>query len=681
MAEDVLIDIQKKIARTTLLQQHYAVTPPFKTTVPGQRLGTDQQVGVIWLDTIQQTHYYLVVASQAVCPKLTNVQETSWQLAKQVLHEVACARARPISAYHSHVGMAQTWQQAAKGSGILSSYCGVAQQAAWFGFSPLVSERCLVQAGALGLFSIPAQTVIKTEQANIIGTQIIFVGSFAKQTDALLSQHLLAAIATLPNSEQINTRPVGTNGILGTVLQLLQTTVGASAQITCTETAELNTPNLLNAAVTGLILLVPDNLVNTVQQYFQTTWKLADLVSAAQVYNLGVIQAGNQTIMINNKPGAQITTRPSLNMSTGTWLVRTTEPAWEEVQNMEQIAMRFIAHPELAANFAKQQQYDTTVGGHTVLEIKQADAGIIAPLLEQGSSVGIAVSLASNVRQAAISPYWQAVNAVVTSACQIAATGAQPWCLAVDYTQAEQDTLELSWSEQVRGINMAVQALQLPIISQRTGWYAPEKLQTSLNPWPVVVTGFGKINDAANAVTLDFIQPGNTICLIGKRKKELGGSILYTLYNELGKTLPQPELTNIKMQLSFIQNIITERLVPTCHSISRGGLFKTLADMCYGAAGKLRTGIDINLLAIPDTDLTVTQKLFSETSGFVIEVDPRLLPSLQRQAQAQQLTVYPIGQIRADELFILRNGNVTILNIPVGELADSWLRGWPQNVW
>ena len=145
--------------------------------------------------------------------------------------------------------------------------------------------------------------------------------------------------------------------------------------------------------------------------------------------------------------------------------------------------------------------------------------------------------------------------------------------------------------------------------------------------------------------------------------------------NTYGANVPQPDFAQVDREIWFMTDVIEQGLVQTCHDISDGGMLVTLAEMSFGGRGELRTGIEIDIDVVPGKGLTATQKLFTETGGFVFELDPQLLQAVQRHAATRGVTVSVIGTVRDDEQFVVKQGKTDYITLTVGALAEAWLNG------
>lgn len=423
-------------------------------------------------------------------------------------------------------------------------------------------------------------------------------------------------------------------------------------------------------------------------KHYNETWDFPNVSYGAKASVVGTVQPGNYQVyykgekILDAEPKA-ITAGLRYDREVKEKKYHGKEPNWTEVQNMEDVVLKVLAHPAVACKKPVYEHFDKNVQGLVEIEAGMADAGVIAPLIEEGSKVGVALSVDGNPRYGKISPYWQGANAVVESMRNVAAVGATPWCLTdcLNYGNPEKPEQMWEFVEGVRGVAEASKNLHvkgydqapIPIVSGNVSLYNQFQDQ-AINP-SAIVGCFGRLADVTTAITPDFIQPGNLICLIGERKNELGGSVLYDLFNEYGANVPKPEFAVVDKEINLITDLVEQGLVQTCHDISDGGMLSALAEMCFGGRGELRTGITVDLATVPGKDLTATQKLFTETGGFLMEVDPQLLPAVQRHASSLGVTITTIGKVRDDEHFVIMDGKKEVITHTVGALADAWVNG------
>jgi phosphoribosylformylglycinamidine synthase len=150
--------------------------------------------------------------------------------------------------------------------------------------------------------------------------------------------------------------------------------------------------------------------------------------------------------------------------------------------------------------------------------------------------------------------------------------------------------------------------------------------------------------------------------LIGERKNELGGSVYYSLKNELGANVPKPNFEEVKNQIFALTDCIDGGLVLSCHDIADGGVASALAEMTF----KNSIGCNVNI----ESDLSPDKILFSETGGFILEVLPKNIDTIKSVFSNYELDVFEIGSTGRESIQI--NG---IMDIFVGETKKAWTNG------
>jgi phosphoribosylformylglycinamidine synthase len=201
------------------------------------------------------------------------------------------------------------------------------------------------------------------------------------------------------------------------------------------------------------------------------------------------------------------------------------------------------------------ESYDKQVQGRIHTETGLADSGVMAPFNsenypEEIRNVGIALSTDHNPRYGLIDPYWGGVNAVLEAVRNVAAVGATPHALSDCLCFGSPEKPHQMWEfvEAVRGVADACHAITLkdnpnhatPIIAGNVSFYNESK-NGAIPPSPIV-SCLGRLKDVNKTVPAHFQNTDSAILMIGERKNELGGSVYYSLYNELGANVPKPNL-------------------------------------------------------------------------------------------------------------------------------------------
>jgi len=325
------------------------------------------------------------------------------------------------------------------------------------------------------------------------------------------------------------------------------------------------------------------------------------------------------------------------------------EPNLPEPTNYNQVLLDILSHENMASREPIFEQYDKQVQSRIHTETGLADSGVMAPFNsekypEEIRNVGIALSTDHNPRYGLIDPYWGGINAVVESMRNVASVGATPHALSDCLCFGNPEKPHQMWEfvESVRGVADACHAITLkdnpnhatPIIAGNVSFYNESK-SGAIPPSPIL-SCLGRFKDVNKAVPGHFQKLDSVVLMIGERKNELGGSVYYSLYDEMGANVPKPNLEEVKNQIFALTDCIDDGLVLSCHDISDGGVASTLAEMTFGND----IGCDINI----DSNLLNEKLLWSETGGFILEISLENVDEIKTIFSHVELDVYEIGK-------------------------------------
>ena len=376
----------------------------------------------------------------------------------------------------------------------------------------------------------------------------------------------------------------------------------------------------------------PPEMTKKIVDHYNIKYNLPEVSDGAMASVIGKIRADGQYIVhyedeiIVDAKADQVTKgflyeRPFKSLD-----IKTESSKPQELENYNDDLIELLSHENIASRKPVFDQYDKQVQGRVVLEAGQADSGIMAPFNSEDypleiRSTGIALSTDHNPMYGSIDPYWAGVNAVVESMRNVAAVGATPHALTdcLCFGNPEKENQMWEFVESVRGISDACNAITLkenpnhptPIIAGNVSFYNESK-KGSIPPSPIV-SCLGKLNDVEKAISMSFRFPDSNLILIGKRKSEMGGSAYYHMKNKNNINLPKPDFKEVRDQIYALTDCINEQLVLSCHDISDGGLAVALSEMAFAN----NIGCKVNI----DENLRSDEILFSETGGFIIEID------------------------------------------------------------
>ena len=425
----------------------------------------------------------------------------------------------------------------------------------------------------------------------------------------------------------------------------------------------------------------PPEVTAMIVDHYNKVFDLPGVSEGAQASVIGKIRSDGQYIVHNgdeeivNAPAAEVTEGFLYNRPFEAREKNVTEPHIPDPADYNQTLLDILAHENMASREPVFEQYDKQVQGRIHTETGLADSGVMAPFNsenypEEIRNVGIALSTDHNPRYGLIDPYWGGVNAVVEAMRNVAAVGATPHAVTDCLCFGNPEKPHQMWEfvESVQGVADACHAITLkdnpddatPIIAGNVSFYN-ESSNGAIPPSPIV-SCLGRLKDVTKAVPMHFQTSDSILIMAGKRRDELGGSVFYSLHDELGANVPQPNLEEVKNQIFALTDCINEDLVLSCHDIADGGVASTLAEMTFGNG----IGCDITI----NSDLPTYKILFSETGGFVLEVSPENADAVISNFSKYGSDVFQIGTTGSNTIQINR-----VVDIVVSDAKETWANG------
>ena len=341
--------------------------------------------------------------------------------------------------------------------------------------------------------------------------------------------------------------------------------------------------------------------------------------------------------------------------------------------------MKILKHPNVASKARCYNHYDKNVQGNSIIEPGQADAGLIKAA--NNSKYGIALSVDNNPKYGRIDPYLGAANAVAESMRNVAAIGAVPSALTdcLNFGNPEKPEEFYDFKESVRGIKDAAEKIcyyktkhPVPVISGNVSFYNESKNGKAIDPSPIIAC-IGVMKDYSKAIDMKIKKINSTLLLIGNRKDELGGSVYYDINKEFGANVPKIDFNEQKGMIYGIIECIDKKLLLSCHDISDGGMLVTLAEMILGGNADGEIGADINFNY---TFLRDDKILFSESAGFVVEVEDKNLKKAASIFKKYKLIAHKLGTTNNDKKLTIVNNGKKIIELKIEDMKRAWTTGF-----
>ncbi len=425
----------------------------------------------------------------------------------------------------------------------------------------------------------------------------------------------------------------------------------------------------------------PPEVTPMIVDHYNKVFDLPGVSEGAQASVIGKIHNDSQYIVHNgdeeivNAPAAEVTEGFLYNRPFKAREKNVTEPHIPDPADYNQTLLDILTHENMASREPVFEQYDKQVQGRVHTETGLADSGVMAPFNsenypEEIRNVGIALSTDHNPRYGLIDPYWGGVNAVVEAMRNVAAVGATPHAVTdcLCFGNPEKPYQMWEFVESVQGVADACHAITLkdnpddatPIIAGNVSFYNESSIG-AIPPSPIV-SCLGRLKDVTKAVPMHFQTSDSILIMAGERRDELGGSVFYSLHDELGANVPQPNLEEVKNQIFALTDCINEDLVLSCHDIADGGVASTLAEMTFGNG----IGCDITI----NSNLPTDKILFSETGGFVLEVSPENADAVISNFSKYESDVFQIGTTGSNTIQINR-----VVDMVISDAKKTWANG------
>ena len=426
----------------------------------------------------------------------------------------------------------------------------------------------------------------------------------------------------------------------------------------------------------------PPEWTNFIVDHYNTAYDLPGVSAGSMASIIGKIRSDGQYIVHNgneeivNAPAKEVTEGFLYNRPFEPRETIFVEPNLSEPLDYNQVLLNILSHENMASREPVFEQYDKQVQGRTQMETGVADAGVMAPFNSKKypseiRDVGIALSTDHNPRHGLISPYWGGVNSVVEAMQNVAAVGATPHAITDCLCFGNPENPHQMWEfvESVRGIADACRAITLkenpnhptPIIAGNVSFYNESK-SGAIPPSPIV-SCLGRIQDVNKTIPMHFQKSDSILLMVGQRKDELGGSVYYSLYNELGINLPKPDLKEVKNQIFALNNCIEKRLILSCHDIADGGVASAVAEMTFGN----EIGCDVKII----NDLRTDTILFSETGGFILELSMNNMEAVQSIFSHHGIELIKVGSTNDSRAMVFNS----VVKLSVKHAKDAWTNG------
>ncbi len=209
-------------------------------------------------------------------------------------------------------------------------------------------------------------------------------------------------------------------------------------------------------------------------------------------------------------------------------------------------------------------------------------------------------------------------------------------------------------------------------LSMKTTWTENGERREVTAPLSLVVSAFAPVTDVRRTLTPQLrTDCGETELLLvdlGAGRCRMGGSALAQVYGALGDKVPDvDEPQQLVRFFKWVQTANSNGWLLAYHDRSDGGLLATICEMMFAG----RVGVTLLLDAVA-AGRSVTDILFNEELGAVVQVPAAHAPAVRDAALAGGLAIRTIGALNADQALVITFGSRTLLSEARVELQRAW---------
>jgi len=345
-------------------------------------------------------------------------------------------------------------------------------------------------------------------------------------------------------------------------------------------------------------------------------------------------------------------------------------------------ACTLLAHPNLASKEWIIRQYDHEVQGASVVKPLvgvgtggPSDAAVVHPVAGSRRALAIGNGLATGWSADAYAMTLAAIDECVRN---LVCVGADPARIAI------LDNFCWPSCDDPRNMGSLVRAAEAcydgalayraPFISGKDSLknqFRTQDGRTIMIPPTLLVSGFGIVEDAERACTMDLKSAGNVLVLVGTTGTRMGGShrAMLGACGHADTRLPDVDPARGARTAHAVAACIAHGAVRSAHDPSEGGLLPALAEMCF--AGGLGARIDLSHVPVAGTDVPDECRAFAEDPHrYVLEIEPSKLGTVQAHLDGIPHAV--IGTVTDEPTLELVGVRVPRESSPISALRSAW---------
>lgn len=358
---------------------------------------------------------------------------------------------------------------------------------------------------------------------------------------------------------------------------------------------------------------------------------------------------------------------------------RFAEPVLPKKLRLGEILLKLLSHPNIASKEIVIRQYDHEVQGMSALKPLvgwendgPSDGAVLRPFPD--SKRGIVVTCGINPYYGKIDPYWMAASSIEEAMRNSVACGGNPNKAAIldNFSWGDVNNPKIL-GELVRtsyGCYDTAVALKVPFISGKDSlnnvFSLKGKRKSILST--LLISCVSICDDVTKSPSSNFKQARNLIYIIGKTKKEMGGSHYFKLFNRTGNAVPELDFKQSYKTLKKIHRAIKKGYVSAIHDCSEGGIGVAIAEMIIG--GRLGAVMYLEKI-IREGNLRDDELLFSESnSRFIVEIPEKRRKAFENCIKG--IPYAPIGEVQHSKKLTIYKKKKKVVELDIDTIVKKW---------
>jgi len=283
-----------------------------------------------------------------------------------------------------------------------------------------------------------------------------------------------------------------------------------------------------------------------------------------------------------------------------------------EPEDLKEVAMHLMQHPNIASKRWIYEQYDSMVGTKTMTTNRPSDAGISNL---KGTKRALAMTVDCNSRYVNADPELGTQMAVSEAARNIVVSGGIPSAVTNCLNFGNPYNPEVYWQfvGAIKGMSKACLKFSTPVTGGNVSFYNQSVVngkEITVLPTPTIGM-IGVVEDTDKIMTLDFKTKGDLIFLIGETVNDIASSEYLVSYHEITESpAPHFDLDKEFELQETIKSLIAKQQINAAHDCADGGLFIALTEM------SMPTGLGFDI--VTDSEVREDAFLFGEAQSRVV---------------------------------------------------------------